>query len=742
MKKILLIIFIVKCNFCNSTVLWDKTRPLFYITTSSAKLKELEAANFLKKIFDIQSGHDWKILPYINKNKCIKITQLNSSKKNPGKSHYKIEIANETISLSADSSTLITCVAKFLGKFTNCKVYSDEVAYYPFLSTVNIQSKYSENCEPFFSTRLLYERSAANQNFIDWHGLSNNSGPISNEHSFGWGLWVHSFFTLLPPAKHYESNPEFYSLVSGKRLPEQLCLSNKNVLQLVIFNLRKLIDKNPNYKYWSVSQMDNQNFCQCQNCSEITNQEGSNAGPIIRFVNEIAKYFPSKSITTLAYQYSRTAPKLTKPLSNVVVTVCDLEGDKNLPLTTPNKQDLFQKDLKSWLLLTKNVMVWDYTINFQNIAAPFPNMDAFQPAILNFKKMGVRMLFEQGWHSYGGGLQEYKAYLLAKLLYNPALNVKNIKKEFFLGYYGAAGTYLIKIIDKMQLEARQSGVPLSIFGDLLEHSKGYLSKKNRLCYMAMLDTALKVTSSEKDVFERVDKFAQAFRVSEIELNSSLIGTQSWGKEFNNNERLNIKNNSDSVLNEFIEKAKLWGPKTIKENSFTLDEYKSFHLKKFMQNVENNLATEGSIRFKNPYIPAFEGLGENTLIDGILGTDDWSTTWQGWGNTDIEAIIDTKKDGYISQFRMRFIKDSLNNLVWPQSVKLFSSINNIDFKEIANITLPLNHVSEKSHIITFEQQLKKPIYTKYVKVIAKWPGYTLKENRTIGSFMFSDEIYLQ
>ena len=74
-----------------------------------------------------------------------------------------------------------------------------------------------------------------------------------------------------------------------------------------------------------MSQNDNTSYCQCDACKKVIAEEGSPSGPIIRFVNEVAKRFPDKIISTLAYQYSRQAPKITKPADNVQIMLCTIE---------------------------------------------------------------------------------------------------------------------------------------------------------------------------------------------------------------------------------------------------------------------------------------------------------------------------------------------------------------------------------------------------------------------------------
>ena len=105
--------------------------------------------------------------------------------------------------------------------------------------------------------------------------------------------WVHTFDELVPANKYFASHPEYFPLVNGKRIPGgmytgQICLSNKDVLKLVIKTALEWIKANPGMKIISISQSDNEIRCQCPECLAIEKEEESASGPVIRFVNAVA----------------------------------------------------------------------------------------------------------------------------------------------------------------------------------------------------------------------------------------------------------------------------------------------------------------------------------------------------------------------------------------------------------------------------------------------------------------------
>ena len=83
-----------------------------------------------------------------------------------------------------------------------------------------------------------------------------------------------------------------------------------------------------------MSQNDGNNTnCTCPECKKLDDAAGSPSGSLIYFMNKLAKRFPDKEISTLAYLYTMNPPKNVKPEPNVVVMLCDIDCDREVSLT-------------------------------------------------------------------------------------------------------------------------------------------------------------------------------------------------------------------------------------------------------------------------------------------------------------------------------------------------------------------------------------------------------------------------
>ena len=63
--------------------------------------------------------------------------------------------------------------------------------------------------------------------------------------------------------------------------------------------------------------------CQCEKCRAIDEAEGTPMGSLLTFVNRIADAikddYPHVAVDTLAYRYTRKAPKTIVPADNVII---------------------------------------------------------------------------------------------------------------------------------------------------------------------------------------------------------------------------------------------------------------------------------------------------------------------------------------------------------------------------------------------------------------------------------------
>jgi Domain of unknown function (DUF4838)/F5/8 type C domain len=540
--------------------------------------------------------------------------------------------------------------------------------------------------KPAFSFRMAFVHPATDSAYAAEHRIRQVIKTGDSEDP-EWGLWVHTMHRFVPPAL-FEQEPEYFAERNGVRVPDQLCLSHPMVLRIVVDSLLEMMPRKPEARYWSVSQMDNFNHCQCKFCHRADSLEGSPSGSILRFANAVAERFPDKVISTLAYQYSRKAPRITKPRPNVNIMLCSIEEDRSKPIAASSHPGSFTADLRDWSSLTKNIIVWDYVINFSHLVAPFPNWKVLQPNLQLFRDNGVPMIFEQGLSSPGGEMSEFRTCLLAKLMWNPDLNVDSLRTHFMNEFYGEAGVYIDKYTRLLEEELDKSGKPLTLYEHPQSHKDGYLSPENLARYKMLFNSAEAAVMDEDTSYQwRVEDARLGIMYAELEVARAMPHAANGLFEKDSTGSWRAKVYYMELLETFVSRAKKHGHVLLHETRNTPDEYYeefSAHLK---YGAENHLALDKTISFATLPDVRYTAGRPDALIDGFRASTNYQYGWQGWYGKDMVATIDLGDRRRVEKVRTSFLRDQQSWIFLPDSVVVETSTDGVAWQSFNTSVLP-------------------------------------------------------
>ncbi len=358
-------------------------------------------------------------------------------------------------------------VYAFLEDYLGCRWYTPEMTVIPKTETVTVDAALDVTQKPCFEYRDDFWNSCFN---AEWKAKqkinSDNGGVMTAELGYGvsYADFCHSMLRLVPES-YFETHPEYFSYREdkGARTREQRCLTNPDVLALVIENARAALLAHPEADIMSITQNDNSGYCQCENCKASDEQYGGPSGTNLWFVNEVAKTlkaeFPDVAFDTFAYTYTRHPPVNITAEDNVIVRLCSIEccfchplsecgheKNENIVELTSEKPSSFAEDIKGWSAICERLYIWDYTTDFSDYLMLFPNFHVLSPNMRFFAENNVKGVFEQGNYTGGksGEFGELRAYLLAKLLWNPDCDVEYYMMDFLKGYYGEEAAPCIK----------------------------------------------------------------------------------------------------------------------------------------------------------------------------------------------------------------------------------------------------------------------------------------------------------
>ena len=428
-------------------------------------------------------------------------------------------------------------VYTFLEDYVGCRWWTSTESTIPSKPTLDVEVTPQRYAPKVISREAYYLdplRKGEGGIFSARTKMNGEHNPVPPE--FGghetFSMSVHTFFPILPPGDYFDEHPDWYALVGGKRQKEncQLCLTNPEMKEVFIRNTLEILAKNPNSKIISVSQNDWGGWCQCEQCQKLVDENGSQAGPLITFVNEVAeaveKEYPDVLVETLAYQDTRFAPTKVRPRDNVVVRLCSIEYSFLTPFIDggPYNQS-FTDCIEKWSAISKNLYIWDYVTNFNSYLLPHPNLQVLAPNIRYFVDHHAIGIFEQGDAGCAAGdFVRLRNWIISKLLWNPDLDPSVLEEEFLTGYYSPrVGALLRRYLDVLKQSALESNILLRCYHDC---TSDWLSPEALVEATKLMDQA--IAAAEED--EQQDPVRYAGLVKKV-MRESIPIRLSWIREW-------------------------------------------------------------------------------------------------------------------------------------------------------------------------------------------------------------------
>ena len=455
------------------------------------------AAQILKTYFKKITGADFIIQSVTDVTNNI---ILRSWEDAPHPDGFRYFIFDKDIVFEAPTAqAAVYAVYDFLENVCGCRYYTSTEEYVPFDANLTVQFSRQEQI-PRMDYREVYYRDYFSQEFAEKHKMTASSAKNKV-----WGTWCHSFQQFLDPDIYFDEHPEYYALYEGKRVGKNAepCLTNPEVFEVMAANIEKAMAEKPECNFWSISQNDNNAYCRCDKCREIDEREGTPMGTVLDFVNRMARRFPDKTISTLAYWYTRKPPKTIRPEKNVHIMLCNIEANRGLPIETDPRNKGTKDELLAWEEICRNISLWDYCIQFRNLVSPFPNLRVIPQNIRFFVEHNVKMLFSQSNREYEGEFSALRGYLLAKCMWDPETDPQTVIREFCEGYYGPVAQPILTYIEEVHDAMEAAGGALSIFGGPLDAKDSWMDETHYNRYNSLAEEALALAASDATLLHRV-----------------------------------------------------------------------------------------------------------------------------------------------------------------------------------------------------------------------------------------------
>ncbi|MFX1298878.1 MAG: DUF4838 domain-containing protein, partial [Promethearchaeota archaeon] len=211
----------------------------------------------------------------------------------------------------------------------------------------------------------------------------------------------------------------------------------------------------------------------CENFDELKESlKGFNLDSVARITG-----IPKEQIAEAARTYATNSPAAifyamgitqhSHGTDNVIAVVCHMHPScDSHPLESCELNQRYVKNLKGWLKISDQILVWHYITDFRHYLLPFPNFNAVINDIKFYHEVGVRGFLGQAGFLAVQEFDELRNYTILKMLWNKDIDLKVLFDEYFKNVYGSAGKYIQKYFDILQEKVKDSNIHMHLYSGL------------------------------------------------------------------------------------------------------------------------------------------------------------------------------------------------------------------------------------------------------------------------------------
>lgn len=301
------------------------------------------------------------------------------------------------------------------------------------------------------------------------------------------GMTGHNFSQILPESL-YESHPEYFSMIKGKRVnPKtainwQMCMSNPEVINLSIEWARKRLGLEPANELITYAPNDGDALCTCPECRKIGNHADVNLYFAKKVGEKIFQEYPNTIINVWAYADGAVVPEKLKAdgyeknADRVLFTIFENSA------ATPMKklvEGLAKSSHRLWMNKIWHIIGYD-----AGGIRPVNYTDTFSEVAFYGKNNVVAFSLQAVPHWASNG---FYLYTMARLMWDTDADVQTIRKDFCEKMFPSASKEFREFLDLYDLKGKYARRPYGSY-----HPENLTERPDEISWQEWLSRGLDI----------------------------------------------------------------------------------------------------------------------------------------------------------------------------------------------------------------------------------------------------------
>lgn len=151
-----------------------------------------------------------------------------------------------------------------------------------------------------------------------------------------------------------------------------------------------------------------------------------------------------------------------------------------------------------------------------------------------------------------------------------------------------------------------------------------------------------------------------------------------------------------------------------------------------------------VRYANPYNPQYTARGDEALINGLRGGNDFRTgDWQGFEGVDLDVVLDLGAPTALNRISIGFLQDENAWIFYPVEVVYEISDDGVTFRPLGKATNPVAQDAKGTLVRDFSVE-GGGLKARYLRVVGKSAGMCPAWHKGAGfkCWIFADEVVVE